>query len=300
MHTGILIIDKPTGLTSHDVVARVRRKLGIRRVGHGGTLDPDATGVLVICVGDATRILEFITGDDKVYEGEVKFGIATDTDDASGNVVAERDTLHLDEVSIRRTADRMVGIIEQRPPRYSAIHVGGKRAYDLARSGVDFELPTREVEISQLKVLDCRLGPRATAQFRVACSKGTYIRALCRDWGVNLGLPAHMSYLRRVRSGAFDIEDAVSLDEWESDSDPSRWLRSPVTGLDLLRLLVSDEEAQLLANGQAIHKNIADHPGELAAAVDANNQLVAIVAAGAQNGQQQWRPRKVFWKKEAL
>lgn len=302
MYTGILIIDKPAGLTSHDVVAHVRRKLGTRRVGHAGTLDPDATGVLVVCVGDSTRILEYITADDKVYEGEVSFGIGTDTEDASGRTVEELDASHLDVASITRAAKSMVGHIEQRPPRYSAVHVEGRRAYDLARSGVDFELPTREVEIARLEVIGCELGMYPTAQFHVCCSKGTYIRALCRDWGLALRVPAHMSQLRRVRSGMFRIEDAVSLADWEADPNPSRWLRPPVAGLDLPRVLVSLQEANRLAEGQAIavRGDASQLPGEFAAAVDDQERLVAIVTRAAPRDLNLWKPRKVFWKRETL
>jgi tRNA pseudouridine55 synthase len=232
--SGVLVIDKPAGMTSHDVVARVRRVLGIRRVGHAGTLDPEATGVLVLCVGEATRLLEYLTGSDKVYEGVVRFGVGTDTDDASGRVIARAPAWHVTREAVEEAAKALCGTIRQRPPAFSAVHVEGRRAYELARAGQAVELPERTVQIHRLEVRRFEAGEMPWAEFETACSKGTYVRALCRDWGLKLGVPAHLERLRRLRSGPFGIEQAVELEAWAASPEPQNSLlpmRDAVRGM---------------------------------------------------------------------
>ncbi len=211
MH-GLLIIDKPAGMTSHDVVGRVRRKLGIRRVGHGGTLDPMATGLIPVAVGDATRLLEFFSDSDKGYVATMRLGITTDSQDAEGRVVATADWHGVARGDVEAALSGMVGAIEQVPPMYSALKKNGVPLYRLARQGIEVERPPRKVEIRSLELLDCTL-PDVT--FEVVCSKGTYIRTLAHDTGQLLGCGAHLTALRRFRHGPFDVSRAVTLAQLE-------------------------------------------------------------------------------------
>ncbi|SFU75763.1 tRNA pseudouridine(55) synthase TruB [Alicyclobacillus macrosporangiidus] len=299
MPSGVLVLDKPAGLTSHDVVDGVRKVLGTRRVGHAGTLDPDVTGVLVICVGEATRLLEFAAAEEKQYEGVIAFGRATDTDDATGRVVAEADASRLDEAVVREAATALVGDVEQAVPLYAAVRVGGKRLYEYARSGEPVEPPVRRVRIEELAVLWFRPGAIAEAGFRVRCSKGTYVRALCRDWGRLAGVPAHMRSLRRTASGHFQIGEAVDFDHWRQSPDPAAYLLPPAEALrGWPRIAVTEEEAAKLAQGQRVVSGIRVPGGSLAACVTTGGELVAVVQAEGPPGAQRLRPKKVFWKKE--
>lgn len=213
---GILVVDKPEGATSFDVVKRVRwrlsRLLGEKKlkVGHTGTLDPFATGVLPVCVGRATRLARYLLEGDKHYRVVMRFGAQTDTDDREGAVIAEASWAGLGPSSARRAVEGLVGEHMQVPPRYSAIHVDGKRAYDLARAGVEFELEARPVTIHEAVVRRVEL-PEVEADLR--CSKGTYIRAICRDLGAALGVYGHCQSLRRLESAGFTLEGAWGLEE---------------------------------------------------------------------------------------
>ena len=215
---GILIVDKPSGITSHGVVGRVRKALGTRKVGHAGTLDPDATGVLVVGVGQATRLLGYLAASDKAYASTIILGESTVTDDAAGEVIAATDAAGLSDSQIARAMAHFVGEIQQRPSAVSAIKVAGKRAYDLVRSGEDVELSARPVTVHSFDLLGVRHERRnertvAMVDVSVDCSAGTYVRALARDLGQSLGVGGHVSTLRRTRSGAFDLTDAVALEE---------------------------------------------------------------------------------------
>ncbi|MCF8564798.1 tRNA pseudouridine(55) synthase TruB [Alicyclobacillus tolerans] len=297
---GVLVLDKPAGMTSHDVVNRVRRKLGVRKVGHAGTLDPDATGVLVLCVGDATRLLEFAGADDKEYIGQAVFGRQTDTDDASGRTLLQQDASLLRESEVVQAADAFLGVIEQRPPVYSAVHVQGKRAHELARAGQSVELPVRTIHIYSFEVLSFQPGPEAVSEFRTACSKGTYIRSLCRDWGDMCGVPAHMGRLRRVRSGHFGLDEAVTLEQFENTLSPETMLQSPAAALrGMPKVQVTQAQALRLAQGQSIEREV-DEPGiaaPLAAVFDAKRELIAVVEVQA-GPKPILKPKKVFWKRE--
>lgn len=299
---GVLILDKPAGMTSHDVVNRLRRRLGTRRIGHAGTLDPDATGVLVLCIGEATRLLEFMVADNKEYDGTVHFGIGTDTDDASGREVARCHAGHVQEEEILQSASELVGVQMQRVPAYSAVHVGGRRAYEYAREQREVELPIREIVIHELQVLSFDPGDSPTARFHVACSKGTYIRALCRDWGTKLGIPAHLKDLRRTRSGFFDIREAVSLRAFEESEQPEGWLLS---GFEAIRELPKTTQPMdvivRLTQGQQVLVDGTFEASESVAVLTADGQLAAIahVLPGPKQGAQiVLKPKKVFWKRE--
>ncbi len=209
---GVVIVDKPAGITSHGAVHRVRKLLGERKAGHTGTLDPLATGVLPVCVGEATKIASFLAGDDKVYEATMRLGLRTDTQDITGRVLAEHEP-RVTEADVKAVLAAFAGTITQVPPQYSAVKVRGKALYKWARKGIHVEPPAREVEIREIRLLEIDL-PRV--RFTVTCSKGTYVRTLCADAGENLGCGAVLEGLRRTRCGIFRLENAVRLD---GDSD---------------------------------------------------------------------------------
>ena len=216
--SGLLIVDKPAGLTSHDVVGRVRRLAGTRRVGHAGTLDPMATGVLVVGIEKATRLLGHLALTQKQYAATIRLGERTDTDDADGEVVARHPADGVTDAGLRQAAAALTGEIQQVPPGISAIKVGGQRAYRLTREGAPPDLPARTVTVSELDITGIRrsAGPAGTVldvDALVTCSSGTYIRAIARDLGAALGTGGHLTALRRTRVGPYRIEDATPLDE---------------------------------------------------------------------------------------
>jgi tRNA pseudouridine55 synthase len=211
---GVLAVWKPAGWTSHDVVAKVRGILRIRRIGHTGTLDPAVTGVLPLCIGRATRLVEYLQEMPKTYEATLRFGFATDTEDLSGHVVEQQDASFLTEQQIVDAANSFAGEIEQIPPMVSAVKVGGKRLYELARQGVTVERAARRVRIHEINVLDVKVNDaHPELKFSVTCSKGTYIRTLCVDIGRKLGVPAVMAELVRTESAGIRREQTVTLDE---------------------------------------------------------------------------------------
>ena len=214
---GALFVDKPAGMTSHDVVGRVRRALGVRRVGHAGTLDPMATGVLVIGVGPITRLLGIVGAHDKEYTATIRLGASTTTDDREGDVVAVADPgalVALSDSAIEGAVGEFIGTIAQRPSSVSAVKIDGKRAYQRVREGQDVELPEREVSVSAFDVLGIERGEGfVDVQVRVECSAGTYIRALARDLGAGLGVGGHLTALRRTRSGGVRVAECRSIDE---------------------------------------------------------------------------------------
>ncbi len=212
---GIAVVDKPAGMTSHDVVARLRRLYNTRRVGHSGTLDPMATGVLPVFVGRATRACEFALCDDKIYRARLRLGIRTDTQDITGAVISER-KVNVGTDEVRSACAKFVGKIMQTPPMYSAIKVGGVPLYKLARSGREIEREAREITVRSIDVLHVE---NDEYELTVECGSGTYIRTLCDDIGESLGCGATMTALRRLRSGAFDISEARTLEELEKSPD---------------------------------------------------------------------------------
>ncbi|THF81221.1 tRNA pseudouridine(55) synthase TruB [Cohnella fermenti] len=213
---GVLGIWKPAGWTSHDVVAKARRIVGVKRIGHTGTLDPAVTGVLPICVGRATRMVEYLQEMPKTYEATLRFGIATDTEDAEGDIIETADVSHLTEAQIRDAVLAFVGDIVQIPPMVSAVKVNGKRLYELAREGVTVERQARPVTIHGIDLLQIDVSkPQPEVRFSVRCSKGTYIRTLCVDIGRKLGVPAVMAGLIRTVSAGLTQEDCVTLEELE-------------------------------------------------------------------------------------
>lgn len=212
IENGILNIYKPAGMTSHDVVNIVRRVMGIRRVGHTGTLDPMATGVLPVCVGAAARITEYLDMDFKTYRCTLQLGKTTDTQDIWGQTIEERPAEQVTEEAVRKAFAPFRGLIDQKPPMYSAVRVNGRRLYEYAREGKEIEVKTRKVFIRRLEILSFDKETE-TVSFEVECSKGTYIRTICQDVGIALGCGAAMSSLERTASGRFEAKDAVDLDQ---------------------------------------------------------------------------------------
>lgn len=286
---GVLLVDKPEGPTSHDVVDRVRRLLGERRVGHTGTLDPFASGLLVLCVGRATRLSEYLAGLDKEYLAVVRLGRTTATQDPDGELLTEHElpaSLGAEDVEAALAPRR--GRIRQVPPVFSAKKVGGQRAYRKARRGEPVELKAVEVTVHALELL--ALEP-PFARLRVHCSSGTYVRALARDIGESLGVGAHLAALRRTRVGPFRVEDAVRLDEdLPPETPPGAWVDPARALAHLPSVRVEGEVAGRLAGGQTIPLEARDLPlGEPVAVIEGER----LVAVAIRDGDR-LRPRKVF------
>ncbi|GAA1986321.1 tRNA pseudouridine(55) synthase TruB [Microbacterium pumilum] len=275
---GVMLVDKPGGMTSHDVVARARRALGTRKIGHAGTLDPMATGLLLLGVEGATRLLTFIVGLDKTYHATIRLGVSTDTDDAEGDETGRADAAVLSAATPERiTAGiaAMTGRISQVPSTVSAIKVDGRRAYDLAREGVEVALKAREVTVSRFDVIASRRDSHAIdLDVVVDCSSGTYIRALARDLGAGLGVGGHLTALRRTRIGPFDVSDAASVDEL---ADTSLTAPAVVAEAVLGRFDVTDDEARDLRHGKRLAGAAPRLAGDAAAAIDREGRLVGIV-----------------------
>jgi len=259
---GVLVVDKPAGITSHAAVAEAAARLGVRRAGHAGTLDPMATGVLLVCLGEATKIAGLLTGEDKAYEGAFELGRETDTLDAEGKVVRERlaEAAGVDREALLAGMARFIGDIEQVPPMYSAVRQGGRRLHELARAGREVDRAPRSVRIGQFDLLAFE---PPVGRFAVDCSKGTYIRSLVADLGETLGCGAHLRELRRTRSGAFSQDSAVPLAELtpETAALPGRLVRPAEALRHLPRVSLSPEIATAVLSGKPmLWKNLSDRP----------------------------------------
>lgn len=219
---GVLLVDKPSGLSSHDVVDRVRQVFKTKKVGHTGTLDPMATGLLLICLGRATKLAPFLQVLNKVYEGKMIFGVTTSTLDSEGEIVEEKDASSLSREKIEEIFTHFQGEIVQTPPMFSAIHQDGKRLYELARSGQEVKRPPRIVNVHQLQALRFSFNSHPQVEFRAHCSKGTYIRSLCADIGEASGFGAYQLSLRRTRIGPFDLKQARKLEDLDGKSKQER------------------------------------------------------------------------------
>ena len=291
--SGVVLVDKPAGWTSHDVVGRVRRLAGTRKVGHAGTLDPMATGLLVVGVNKATRLLTSITGTDKVYEATIRLGVATVTDDAEGEVVQTRLANAVTEERVAEQVALLTGDIEQVPSAVSAVKVAGRRAYDRVRAGEDVQLDARPVTVHSFDVLQMRRldeGRVVDLDVRVHCSSGTYIRALARDLGEALEIGGHLTMLRRTRVGPFDVADAHSLEALAAGFAMTE-LSAAAADLFPVRDL-TDHEAEELSFGRAIAPTGTD--GQLTAARRTDGTVVALVKDARRRGQDIARPHLVF------
>ena len=246
---GLLLVDKPAGITSHDVVDRVRRAAGQRRVGHTGTLDPGATGLLVVCLGHATRLSEYLTDLDKVYEGIMRLGLETSSYDLDGEVVAERPVPAVDAAALQSVCDRFVGDIQQVPPMMSAVKVGGKRLYKIARQGEVVERQPRPVKVFAFDVLTWST---PDAGIRVRCGSGTYVRSLCHEAGQALGCGAVLAGLRRTAVGRYTVADAVPVDALDGPEAVTARLLSMDNALDLPEVRVDRAREAIVVTGGAI------------------------------------------------
>lgn len=247
--TGILLVDKPRGLTSHDVVDAVRKAAGQRRVGHTGTLDPAATGLLILCLGKATRLSEHLTRMDKTYEGAMRLGVVTDSYDLDGEVVEERPVPELDADAIQSACDEYTGDIEQIPPMVSAVRIDGERLYKRARKGEVVERPPRQVTVHTFDVLEYT---PPEVRVRVQCTSGTYVRSLCHDVGQDLGCGAVLSALRRTVVGRHDVADAVPVDALTDEDSVGARLMPMGEALDLPSVVAGKASRSLLASGSPL------------------------------------------------
>lgn len=278
---GILGIYKPQNYTSHDVVAIVRRQSGIKKVGHNGTLDPMATGVLVVCVGRATRIIEYLEDDYKEYIAAMKLGYRSDTLDIWGNILEESDPCEVDKITyedIKRVTKDFKGRITQIPPKYSALKVNGKKLYEYAREGKSVVIKPREVNIREFEILDFEHGELT---FRVLCSKGTYIRTICDDIGQRLGVGGVMTALERTKNGIFKAEETVSIENIKAmERDEIKSLLKPVDyPLNMPALDLRYNEAKDLINGKKVifsNSDIFSEPKQVRYKIYYKNSFVGV------------------------
>ncbi|SKB12539.1 tRNA pseudouridine synthase B [Planktothrix sp. PCC 11201] len=274
---GFLNLNKSAGFTSHDCVARVRRILKLKRVGHAGTLDPAATGVLPMALGKATRLLQFLPSN-KAYHAKIKFGVTTTTDDLEGETLTVQSVPDLQLEQIQAILPQFIGKIEQIPPIYSAIQVQGKRLYDLARKGEIIEVPSRTVEVFDLKILNWYPGEFPELEIAIACGSGTYIRSIARDLGAILNTGATLANLIRTQSSGFDLENSLTLETLETQVQEQTFSPlSPTIALNhLTTIILNYESTKRWFQGQSIVMDnyiIEDHPVSV---YDQNNQLLGI------------------------
>lgn len=294
--SGVLVIDKPTGMTSHDVVNVVRRGTGIRRVGHTGTLDPRASGVLVILVGPAVRLSEYISASDKRYQAIIRMGTATDTYDAEGAFTRDEVPVDVTEEQFDAELKKFEGEIEQTPPAYSAVKVGGRKAYEMARKGEKVELEPRMIQVHHLEVLEWAT-PEVVVD--VHCSSGTYIRSLANDLGEVLGCGAYLVGLRRTKNGRFSLRDSTPLRKLEESFERGDWYKHLIPAAESLSdwpsIVLDADGVETIRHGQRL-KVEADHPeDEMVRGISEADELVALMkkVEGADGGFE-WQPKKVF------
>ncbi|HLF62057.1 MAG TPA: tRNA pseudouridine(55) synthase TruB [Acidimicrobiia bacterium] len=275
MTKGFLVVDKPGGVTSNAVIGMVRRATGIKKVGHAGTLDPLATGAMVVAVGPVTRLIRFIQEQPKEYLATAQFGVATDTLDSDGAVL-EREPMEFSEAEMEAAAKRFVGTIHQIPPMVSALKHQGRRLYELARRGEVVERDARPVQVFELEILSVGSGPYPEVDFRVVCGKGTYVRSLAADMAAVLGGSAHLTALRRTRIGSLEVDacgvSVDDLDQWEER------MLSPSQALgDLPAITVGSETAERVSNGARFeHGELVEVPDGAVRVLDDAGELLAI------------------------
>lgn len=289
---GLVLVDKPAGVTSHDVVSAARRAIGEKRIGHAGTLDPFATGLLVLLVGRATRLLPHLHGEPKVYDATIRFGAETDTEDPLGTVV--REAARPTREAVLAALPHFTGTIEQVPPAYSAKRVDGQRAYDLARAGEAVELKPVRITVFRWEVLALRDAPDggiAEADVRIHCGGGTYIRSLARDLARAVGSAAHLSTLRRIRSGPFTVDGAETL---QSLRDRNVVVRPALAALDgFPEQVLTDDELKRIVRGIDVAATV---PGAWGALTNPDN---GILVALAERRDDRWQPRVVMREGDA-
>jgi tRNA pseudouridine55 synthase len=291
--SGVLVVDKPVGLTSHDVVQIIRRGTGIRRAGHTGTLDPRASGVLVILVGPAVRLSEYVSASDKRYQATIRLGASTDTYDAEGVITSSTEVGDISEERFDDVLQQFVGQIEQVPPPYSAVKVKGRKAYEMARKGEEVDLEPRTIEVYSLEVLEWA-PPEAVID--VYCSSGTYVRSLAHDLGRELGTGAHLVGLRRTKSGRFTLRDAVPLRRLQEAFDAGNWYRFLIPAAEALSdwpmVELNADQVELIRHGHRIPSESGEKGW--ARGVSEQGDLVALLEVDEEA--QEWQPRKVFFQ----
>jgi tRNA pseudouridine55 synthase len=289
--SGVLVVDKPIGLTSHDVVQIIRKGTNIRRAGHTGTLDPRASGVLVILVGPAVRLSEYVSASDKRYQAVVRLGQSTDTYDADGRVVSTS-PVNITEDEFANALKQFIGEIEQVPPPYSAVKVKGKKAYEMAREGEEVELLPRKIQVYNLDLLEWA---PPDAVIDVYCSSGTYVRSLAHDLGEALGCGAHLVGLRRTKSGRFTLRDAVPLRKLRESFENGTWYQHLIPAAEALSDWPSIELTQNQVDDvRHGHRIPGDKElGKLARGISEQGELVALLEFDPEANE--WQPKKVFF-----
>ncbi|MEJ2599640.1 MAG: tRNA pseudouridine(55) synthase TruB [Anaerolineales bacterium] len=291
--SGVLVVDKPVGMTSHDVVQVIRRGTGIRRAGHTGTLDPRASGVLVILVGPAVRLSEYVSASDKRYQATIRLGSTTDTYDSEGAITSSMDIGNITEDEFDDILQKFVGEMEQVPPPYSAVKVKGRKAYEMARKGEKVELEPRIINVYSLEILEWA-PPEAVVD--VYCSSGTYVRSLANDLGKEIGVGAHLVGLRRTKSGRFTLRDAVPLRRLQEAFDAGDWYRFLIPAAEALAdwpmVELDADQVELIRHGH----RIPAEPDQMgwARGVSMQGDLVALLEVDDES--EEWQPRKVFFQ----
>lgn len=297
--SGVLVIDKPIGMTSHDVVQAVRRGTGIRRAGHTGTLDPRASGVLVVLIGPAVRISEYVSASDKRYQATVRLGSTTDTYDAEGRILQSSPVPDLSEEEVDKALQTFVGEIDQVPPPYSAVKVGGKKAYEMAREGEEVNLAARKIHVYSLEILEWD-SPELVID--VFCSSGTYVRSLAADLGDQLGCGAYLAGLRRTKSGRFTLRDAVPLRRLQESFQNGTWYKYLIPAAEALAdwpaIELNTDQVDLIIHGHRIPADEVGFPepdaGLWARALSDQADLIALVQFD--EAAKEWQPKKVFYQ----
>ena len=294
--SGILNIGKPYGMTSMDVVRRIKRASGVKRVGHGGTLDPVATGVLAVCMGQATRVMEYLVDGTKDYRAVIELGVTTDTYDALGEITGTVNPSAVTPAELEAALEQFRGVIQQVPPMYSALKRQGKRLYELARAGVEVEREPRKVETFKVNMVDWT-PPSVTVE--VSCGRGFYMRSLASDLGGILGCGGHLKALARLRSGPFRVTDALDLSDAEQHFADDTWqenLYAPDVVLHNLRAVIAGRELQdRIGHGQHLPPALRiphSRPDERARVYTVDGKFIAVITFDAAAGQ--WRPVRVF------
>jgi tRNA pseudouridine55 synthase len=291
--SGVLVVDKPIGLTSHDIVQIIRRGTGIRRAGHTGTLDPRASGVLVVLLGPAVRLSEYVSASDKRYQATIHLGSSTDTYDSEGTITNSSPADHINEDEFNEILETFVGEMEQVPPPYSAVKVKGRKAYEIAREGEEIELAPRIVNVYSLEILEWA-PPEVVVD--VYCSSGTYVRSLANDLGKALGTGAHLVGLRRTKSGRFTLRDAVPMRRLQDAFEAGNWYRYLIPAAEALAdwpaIELDADEVELIRHGHRVPCEIGQKG--LARGVSEQGDLVALLEADEVTNE--WQPKKVFFQ----
>lgn len=294
--SGVLVVDKPVGMTSHDVVQVIRNGTGLRRAGHTGTLDPRASGVLVVLVGPAVRLSEFVSASDKRYQAIIRLGSATDTFDADGKVTQPEQQVNVTEDQFEKVLATFVGEIEQVPPPYSAVKVQGRKAYEMARQGEEVELAPRKITVHHLEVLEWA-PPEVVID--VHCSSGTYVRSLANDLGTTLGCGAYLVGLRRTKSGRFSLRDATPLRKLQEAFTAGDWYQYLIPAAEALAewpaVELSPDDVENVRHGHRVKADPAAKPGSVRG-VSTQGELVALMElVTGETGGPEWQPKKVFF-----